>query len=157
MFFSRIRSSLNLNEYRKRSCTQHSDSYSSFILGTFPPRWVQNFSPQKIYFYRVPFLSRAQGQPHRAKQSHPSQKRLQTAQIVLISLNFRSKKPIEHKKILQALYQYLKDLMANPVDCDTRDGCTWLGAGMGAMHLFFTDQTDPSDTRIPPPPCVHRG
>ena len=48
-------------------------------------------------------------------------------------------------------------LLANPVDFDTRDGCTWLGAGMGAMHLFFTDQTDPSDTRIPPPPCVHRG
>lgn len=37
--------------------------------------------------------------------------------------------------------------MANPVYFDTRDGCTWLGAGMGAMYLFFTDQTDPSDTR----------
>ncbi len=47
--------------------------------------------------------------------------------------------------------------ICNPVNFDTRDGCTWLGAGMGAMHLFFTDQTDPSDTRIPPPPCVHRG
>ncbi|MBQ4579070.1 MAG: hypothetical protein IJA83_00275, partial [Clostridia bacterium] len=47
-------------------------------------------------------------------------------------------------------------VMANPVYFDTRDGCTWLGTGTGAMHLFFTDQTDPSDTRIPPPPCVHR-
>ena len=85
--------------------------------------WVQNFSPQKIYFCRVLFSIPSQGQTHRAKQSHPSQKYLQTAQIVLIPLNFRSKRPNKHKKILQALYQYLKDLMAKGVNCDTRDGC----------------------------------
>ena len=63
----------------------------------------------------------------------------------------------KHKKITHALYQNMSDSVANPVDYDTMGGCTRFGAGMGAMHLFFTDQTDPSDTRIPPPPCVHRG
>lgn len=40
------------------------------------------------------------------------------------------------KRITQTLYQYLRDWMANPVDCDTTDGCTLPGAGMGAMHLI---------------------
>lgn len=33
-----------------------------------------------------------------------------------------------------ALYENWCPVMANPVDYDTRDGCTMLGAGMGAMH-----------------------
>ena len=40
----------------------------------------------------------------------------------------------KYKKITQTLYQYLRDWMANPVYFDTRDGCTRLGAGMGALH-----------------------
>ena len=49
MCFSLMRSSLYLNEYRKRSCTQHPDSYSSFILGTIPPGGCK-ISVHKIYF-----------------------------------------------------------------------------------------------------------
>ena len=30
----------------------------------------------------------------------------------------------------------LGEFVANPVDCDTTDGCTLPGAGMGAMHLI---------------------
>ena len=61
-------------------------------------RWVQNFSPQKLFFCRALFTIPSQEQTHRAKQLTMLQKRLQTPQIVLISLNFCPKTPIEHKK-----------------------------------------------------------
>jgi len=69
------------------------------------------FLSTKNIFCRVPFSSPSREQTHHAKQRYSSQKCLQTAQIVLISLNFCPKTPNEHKKNLQALYQYLKDLM----------------------------------------------
>jgi len=74
-------------------------------------RWVQNFSPQIIFFFRAPLSSHSQRQTHHTKQHHLSQNTSNTAQIVLISLIFRSKTPTKHKKIHQALYQYLMDFM----------------------------------------------
>jgi len=41
------------------------------------------------------------------------------------------------QKTAQPRYKRGWAYLANPVDYDTRDGCTWLGAGMGAMHLFY--------------------
>ena len=38
-----------------------------------------------------------------------------------------------HKKRTHQAF-LLGEFVANPVDCDTRDGCTLLGAGTGAMH-----------------------
>ena len=116
---ARYRNNLNTRYYNGEIIPQHTRDVS--------PRWVQNFSPQKILFCRHPFSSFSQGQTQRAKQSHSSQNRLQTALIVLISLIFRSNKSIEHKKILQALYQYLKDLMVaqdgfEPSTCRVRTG-----------------------------------
>ena len=107
-------------------------SFYSDYTRDVSPRWVQNFSPQKISFFHIPFSIPSQEQTHHAKQRQSSQKRLQTPQIVLISLNFCLKKPIEHKKIHQALYQYLMDFMANGVSCDTGDGY-----GIGWVHLPF--------------------
>jgi len=69
------------------------------------------FLSAKYIFCRVSFAIPSQGQTHRLKQLTMLQKRLQTPQIVLISLNFCPKTPNEHKKIHQALYQYLMDLM----------------------------------------------
>lgn len=38
------------------------------------------------------------------------------------------------KKRSETLYQSFRPFMANPVDYDTKDGCTLSGAGMGAVH-----------------------
>jgi len=64
-----------------------------------------------LFFCYFPLSSPYPVQTHHAKQRHLAQNPLKTAQIVLISLIFRSKKPNEHKKIHQALYQYLMDFM----------------------------------------------
>jgi len=72
---------------------------------------MQKICPSKMLFYRFSFSTPSPVQTHSTKHPQPSQKPLQAAQIVLISLNFHPKTPNEHKKIFQALYQYLKDLM----------------------------------------------
>ena len=66
---------------------------------------------------------------------------------------------ISAKRITHALYQNMGDLMANPVDYDTRDGCTRLGAGAGAMHLMtmflpasFQNSRCIKDRRLPHSP-----
>lgn len=47
--------------------------------------------------------------------------------IVAFARYFQLFLSVNIKRITQTLYQYLRDWMANPVDCDTRDGCTPFG------------------------------
>ena len=63
MFFSRIRSSLYLDEYRKRSCTQHPDSYSSFILGTFPSGGCKISLHKKYFSASIPSQASLRDKP----------------------------------------------------------------------------------------------